>query len=785
MGSVQTLETTTFCGRRFTRAQLVRVQETVQTFPNLSRNALASTLCEHLDWTTPNGSYKVSSCLKLLEELEQRDIICLPAKRKKRKQVRSAITPIESEAAIETSLDALGPISLQPVTSTKERALWKGYVESHHYLGYKRPIGSHLFYFVVSAAQQQKLGCMSFSASAARALAPRDKWIGWDDKHREKLLHLVLYQSRFLIFPWVNVPNLGSKILSVATKQVGDDWVRIHGYRPVLIETFVDTTQYSGTSYRAANWLYLGETQGRGHDPKHDKKKSRKAIFVYPLQSNWQQDLTEGHRTIELKKRYRNDLQSSRTRSVGDAFVEMWKEVVHILHEVAAQYDEKWRVRKRVIDSLILMLLIFRLVTSKDTQGYGTTIDDLWDSCDKLDLTLPQKSSIAPSSFCAARKKLDEKIFKHVNRRILDTYAPEASRYTWLGHRLFAVDGSKINLPRQLVARGYKLSSDKTHYPQGLLSCLYEVKPQLPFDFDLVSHANERLCAKQHLDILKKNDVVVYDRGYFSYVMLHQHCAAGVHAIFRLQASSCTVIREFFTGPQTDILVSICPSERSQLDIRKEYPELNIIPLKMRLLKYEINGSVFCLGTTLVEEHQRYPLREFMGVYHARWGVEELYKVSKDIFTIEDFHGKTERGVKQEIFAHFVLVTMNRLFANRADSELNPTSASNLPTQQYSRSSMPDEVHGAMQQLKTNFKNCIHVFAKNLEELLFLHRRAKAVVQSVFRVIVRRHQRVRPGRSYVRKSMRPGSKWRPNQTKKKKPSEQQSTVTQAAIAPPV
>ncbi len=780
MQSVETLEKTTFCGRRFTRAQLARVQETVQTFPNLSRNELALTLCEHLDWTTPNGAYKVRSCLNLLEDLEARGIICLQAKRQKRASVYSAIPFKEPEAAIETSLDALGRISLQPVTTTEQRALWTSYVQSHHYLGYKRPIGAHLLYFVVSEARQQKLGCLLFSAAAARALGPRDKWIGWDKQHRQKLLHLVLCQNRFLIFPWVNVSNLGSKILSLASKQVGDDWVRIHGYRPVLLETFVDTTKFSGASYRAANWHYLGETQGRGRDPKHEQKKSRKAIFAYPLQSHWRQCLTEGHRGVELKKRYRNDLQSSRTRSVGDAFVAMWKEVVHILHEVAAQYDEKWRVRKRVIDSLILMLLIFRLVSSKNAQSYGTTIDDLWDSCDKLELSLPQKNSIAPSSFCAARKKLDEEIFKCVNRRILDAYAPEASGDTWLGHRLFAVDGSKINLPRELRAYGYKAPSDKAHYPQGLLSCLYQVKSQLPFDFDLVSHGNERVCAKQHLDVLEQNDVVVYDRGYFSYVMLHQHCTAGVHAIFRLQRSSCTVIREFFTSPETDTLVTIYPSEQAQLDIRKEHPDLDIIPLRMRLLKYEIAGSIFCLGTTLVEEHQRYPLHEFMDVYHSRWGVEELYKVSKRIFTIEDFHGRTERGVKQELFAHFVLVTMNRLFANRADSDLNRAGTSTLPTQP-PRSSRPGASTGVMRKLKTNFKNCIHVFVRSLEELLFLHVRMKTAVQRAFNFIAGRYQRVRPDRSYARKSMRPESKWRPTKKKKKKKKEQPPTTAATAV----
>ena len=220
MESVETLEKTTFCGRRFTRAQLARVQETVHTCPHLSRNELALTLCEHLDWTTPNGTYKVRSCLKLVEALEARGIICLPATRQKRASVHAAIPFKGPDAPIDTSLDALAPISLHPVTTAEDRALWRSYVESHHYLGYKRPIGAHLFYFVAAEARQQKLGCVSFSAAAAWALAPRDTWIGWDKQHREQLLHLVLYQNRFLIFPWVNVANLGSKILSLATKQV-------------------------------------------------------------------------------------------------------------------------------------------------------------------------------------------------------------------------------------------------------------------------------------------------------------------------------------------------------------------------------------------------------------------------------------------------------------------------------------------------------------------------------------------------------------------------------------
>jgi len=763
MESVETLEKTTFCGRRFTRAQLARIQETVQTFQSLSRNELASTICEHLDWTTPSGTLKVSSGLNLLEKLEAHGVIRLPPKQTRRPRVRTSIPFKQPEQAIEASLDALGPISLRCVATDKQRALWKSFVESHHYLGYKRPIGFHLFYFVVSEALQQKVGCLSFSTSAAWTLSARDEWIGWDKHHREKLLHLVLCQNRFLIFPWIKVANLGSRVLSLATQQVGDDWVRLHGYRPVLIETFVDTTRFSGATYRAANWQYLGDTQGRGRDPESNNERTRKAIFAYPLQSNWRQGLTQVHATRTLRQRYRNDVRASRSREVEDSFVSMWQRVLHILGDLAEEYDASWQIRKRVLNSLLLMLLIFRLVSSKNSQSYGTTIDELWDSCEKLNITLPQQHSVSPSAFCDARKKLDASIFKRANARIIEAYAPQAERFTWRGHRLFAVDGSKLNLPRKLVRYGYKTPSDNANYPQGLLSCLYQVQSQLPYDFSLVSHADERQCANKHLSVLHPNDVVVYDRGYFSYAMLHRHWETGIHAVFRLQESSYNVIREFFADSRTDEEVDIFPSARTQQDIRKRHPDVAIVPLRMRLIKYEVAGTTYCLGTTLLDAG-KYPIDEFMDVYHARWGVEELYKVSKRVFVIEDFHAKSERGVKQELYAHFVLTTMSRLFANEADSQLNADNPRPSP-EPTDDSPQPNTT---AQRIQTNFKNCIQVVARSIEELLLIRDSVVGVVRRVFKLVIGRSQRERPGRSYPRTSMRPHTKWKPSKKDKKR-----------------
>ena len=780
MKTVESLPKTTFSGRRFTRKQLALVQETVEMFPNLSRKELARTLCELLSWTTPKGRYKIPSCLTLLEELEAQGVVSLPATRETKAPVRRipAFSQPPVDSPIDGTLESISPVVLQRVIEKEERENWKAYLQSYHYLGYRHPFGAHLGYLVVSEPLGRKLGCLLFSASAAWALAPRDRWIGWDQKQRSKRLHLVLSNDRFLIFPWVRVPNLAGKVLSLAARQVADDWLRVYGYRPVLMETFVDRSRYSGACYRAANWIRVGQTQGRGRfDPRHERKESVKDIYVYPLQADWQKRLTRKETARSLQKRYRNDLEASRKRSVGDEFVALWQQVVDILREVAAQYDQKWRLRKRVIDSLMLMLLIFRLVSSKNAQSYGTTIDELWDSCARLKLPLAQQNSIAPSSFCAARKKLDEAVFQCANRKILEAYAPHVLQhdFTWRGHRLFAVDGSKINLPPALRDCGYPLPGDNAHYPQGLLSCLYQLKSQLPFDFDLVPHGDERWCARRHLRVLDPEDVVVYDRGYFSYVMLHEHYRAGIHAVFRLQERSSGPIREFFDSPQSDTVVTLYPSPKSQRDIRSRHPDVEFVPLRMRLIKYRVADTLFCLGTTLTQPHQRYPVEDFMDVYHARWGMEELYKISKNIFLIQDFHAKTERGVKQELFAHFVLITLNRLFSNHADRQLNPADTTTLPMPQ-DRSAKPDASESVMRKIKTNFKNCVHVFARHLEPLLILHAQMEEALERAFRFIVGRRQRVRPHRSYPRKSMKPPSKWRPSNKKKNNRSPQQVTV---------
>lgn len=278
-------------GRVFTAQELQEIEETVRLFPRLSRKELAKTICEHLWWVTPNGQYKTASCLQLLEKLEARGAFVLPEKKDtSRFRGEKIILGAETEARSEIagSVGDFAPIELEPVRSKEGIRLWNEYVERYHVLGYKRPFGAHQRYFIVTRGKEkQRLGCMLFAASAW-ALAARDEWIGWTEADRSQRLHLIVNNTRFLIFPWVHIRNLASKALSLAARRIRLDWQARYGYRPVLLETFVDEKLYQGTCYQAANWVSLGQTAGRGRmDRYHQHPSSPKRIYMYPLRRDF------------------------------------------------------------------------------------------------------------------------------------------------------------------------------------------------------------------------------------------------------------------------------------------------------------------------------------------------------------------------------------------------------------------------------------------------------------------------------------------------------------------
>ncbi|MDI3547425.1 MAG: hypothetical protein PWR10_1077 [Halanaerobiales bacterium] len=276
------------CGREFTQKELEEIKETIKLFTNLSRRELALTICEHLNWFTPAGKYKYKSAINLLEKLQELGEVNLPEKRKvkKHKRRKVKITPrTDARPEIKGTVSDFEPIELELVKNKRQRDLWNEYIERYHILGYKVPFGAHQRYFIISRSRGEKelLGCLLFSA-AAWALEERDKWIGWEESDRSKYLNGIVNNTRFLIFPWVKVKNLASKALSLAAKRIRADWKERYNYEPVLMETFVDEEKYQGTCYRAANWIYLGKTKGRGRQDRYTEYLSTpKLIFVYPL----------------------------------------------------------------------------------------------------------------------------------------------------------------------------------------------------------------------------------------------------------------------------------------------------------------------------------------------------------------------------------------------------------------------------------------------------------------------------------------------------------------------
>ena len=142
-----------------------------------------------------------------------------------------------------------------------------------------------------------------------------------------------------------------------------------------------------------------------------------------------------------------------------------------------------------------------------------------------------------------------------------------------------------------------------------------------------------------------------------------------IHTIFRVHPRSHKVIEEFIEGNETEKIVIIQPPKTSYKNIIQKKPDIKIVPIKLRLIKYTISETTYTLVTTLLDRN-KYKAEEFSDVYHSRWGVEELYKISKELIDVEDFHSQTERGVKQELFAHFALITLNRIFVNHAEDKL-------------------------------------------------------------------------------------------------------------------
>ena len=286
-----------FCGQVVSKNRVSEIAEIVDTFSKLSRTELASTICEVFSWKRPTGKLKTIECRQFLERLDARGIIQLPANRahlkKRAKKKVYHIEQTDTQAIISVKLSELSPIFLTRIKTKEQRELWYGYVDRYHYLGYQLPFGAQIRYFIQSGARPDViLGCLQFS-SPAWMMAPRDRWIGWSDEQRKRNLQKIVNNSRFLIFPWVQVRNLASSVLALAARAVPNDWQSCYGYPPALMESLVDQKRFKGTCYKAANWVHVGATTGRGRMDRENLRHgvAIKEIYLYPLTNQFRQEL--------------------------------------------------------------------------------------------------------------------------------------------------------------------------------------------------------------------------------------------------------------------------------------------------------------------------------------------------------------------------------------------------------------------------------------------------------------------------------------------------------------
>ena len=286
-----------YFGREITEEDIELIDWIVKTYKNLSRSELIFTISEALEWTrVEDGTPKAWQCRICVEALENEGLITLPAARA---MAKKSVSFMNMEAPQEDITDSK-QIQLQIPKGAEENKRWRSYIEQYHILGYKRENGVSLRYLIVSGGNE--LGCMQFS-SAAWALEDRDRWIGWSRTEKETNLRFIANNTRYLLLPWAKIPNLASRALGKAARQLQGDWLRTYGYAPALLETFVDSSLYKGTSYKAANWVQVGMTKGRGrYDRYSDQELTKKLIFVYPLQRDFREVLlgTKPYRRMDI-----------------------------------------------------------------------------------------------------------------------------------------------------------------------------------------------------------------------------------------------------------------------------------------------------------------------------------------------------------------------------------------------------------------------------------------------------------------------------------------------------
>ena len=271
-------------GREFNADELQAIKEIVASHPDISRRQLSLRICEHLNWRQPNGLLKDRACRDVLLRLAAKNEVCLPhpsytlsTQPISVHQPEEHFTPVHLDGRI----DHFGNLHFSLVSTLKQRRLWNYLIGRYHYLGLTTQVGRHLKFFLY--VDKHLVGATAFT-DAVLKLNLRDRWINWTSEQRSEHLHLIINNARFLILPSVKIKNLASKTLALAAKSIPDYWQHHYGYQPLLMETFIEKNRFKGSSYRAANWKYLGETIGKARSGmNYSWHGLTKQYYVYPL----------------------------------------------------------------------------------------------------------------------------------------------------------------------------------------------------------------------------------------------------------------------------------------------------------------------------------------------------------------------------------------------------------------------------------------------------------------------------------------------------------------------
>jgi len=282
-------------GRLITREDILYIRELIAAHRRESRRTLSKKLCEAWQWKQPNGALRDMVCRGMLLMLDRAGQIELPPvkfvpRNPLAARARPAPVPIDT-TPLEGELRHIQPLEFVQVRRSGDEPLFNSLMEEHHYLGYEQPVGEHLKYLVW--AQGRPMACAAWS-SAPRHIGARDRYIGWNQEARRRNIRFVAYNTRFLLLPWVRVKHLASHILGRMATRISQDWQRMYGHPIYFLETFVDPERFRGTCYRAANWVWLGKTTGRGKQSNsYVPNRSIKEVFGYPLRKRFRELLGE------------------------------------------------------------------------------------------------------------------------------------------------------------------------------------------------------------------------------------------------------------------------------------------------------------------------------------------------------------------------------------------------------------------------------------------------------------------------------------------------------------